>query len=686
MVGMMQSPRCSARLGLWLAIVALSLPALASATPAGSAGSAGSAGATAQPAGGAAYQVLLTPGTAWLLGPGGERLLELKPELFVALADPTARPDRRRRPLRGQLLRFPAWQPERRAGGRFLLRTELSAGPLRYRLDLAGQNGWLELRLESEALQTTGVRAEVLRLQAGTGLEAAALDRSLRWVTLQGPAFTGLLDVQRVRLRRGAAQLTLAGGPGLQGLWARPAPDGRTALELELDHEGNHPFRPLLACTRRYARIRRGHLDLTVRPAGSLRQLAVLLLLGESSLPLLGRFPRGARAAVVFADHADQSSAAKLEALAFGATGAVAAGNLGPQYPGLVNRGLSYTKSVFLRQVRGYARQLDSPEYRQLVQLLQRSGVELALHSPSGGPDPRAGLRRLLAEYRALSPGRTWIDHQPATNCEALSAQGWNPRSPYHSLDLLLAAGLRHFWAGEDVTAAPGSLNLLWPERSASRRPLLYPLALQPAAPGQEAWLFSSASFFLDRDQVARALSEQALLRLEQEHGIFIAHVYLDTFKKPPHRLGRRSLLQLGDGRDRYKLRPEIDEAFRRLAAHQATGRLWVTGVDGLVDHLSGRAAVELRPGQAGELLVRSRAAHRLRALTLRLPGGGRIKLDGAPPAGVQQGEQQSRRSDPSIAPGGELWFDLEPGGTRRLRLPGQPGFPPLLLREQPHD
>jgi len=634
-----------------------------------------------QPATGAAYELGLSPAAAWLQGPGGVRLLELAPELLLSLTDPAASPASRPQPLRTQRLRFTPWQVKQRAGARFLVQCSAGAGPLRYRLELEGEPGVLELRLRSEAVQTTGVRVEVLRLQSGPSLEAAVVDRGLHWTTLRGPAFAGLLDAQRFRLGRDAAQLTVTGGPGLQGLWLRPLAEGRSSLELELDHEANHPFRPLLACTRRSRAVKHGSLDLTLRPAGSVRQLSAWLLLGDVSLPLVARFPRGAQAALTLTDHADQSTAAKLEALAFGATGAVAAGRLGPAYPGLVNRGLSYTKSVFVRRVPGYAEQLDGDTYRALVDRLQKSGVELGLHSVSGGLDRRERLRRLLPTFRAVSSGKTWIDHQPATNCEALSNQGWDPRSRYHSLDLLVEAGLRHFWSGEDIPAPRSSLNLLWPERAGRPRPLLYPFALRAATTrGEELWLFASSPFFLDRVEVVDALREEALVRLEREHGLFIGHVYLDTFQRPGGRFARRSLLQFGDGPGRYRLRPEVDAAFQRLAAHQAGGRLWVCGVDALVEFLSGRAAVELRPGQRpGELLLVSHAPRPLHGLTLRLPSGvvGRVSVDGSPPLGERQIEGGQR----------QIWFDLGANATSRVRLGGHFVAPaPLSLREAPHD
>ena len=623
-----------------------------------------------------AYQVRLSPSGASLLGPDGALLLELSPELLLAAGAPAERPDPRLAPLRTERLRLGPWQVQRRSSTGFLLIARASAGPLRYSLELEGRAGWLELRLESEAVEARAVRDEVLQLRGGPSLAATVVDRSLRWVPARGPSHAGILDVQGVRLAAaGGARLTLLGGPGQQGLWVRPGRDGRALLELELDHEENHPFHPLLGCTRRQIPIKHGSLGATLRPAGSRRLLRAMLLVGETMLPLVARFPRGARAALVLTDHADQSNAPKLEALACGATGAVEAGRRGPQHPGLVNRGLAYTKSIFLRRVHGYAQQLESPAYRGLLERLQRGGVELAMHSVSGGPDRRERLRKLLPEFRALSAGQTWIDHQPATNCEALSNQGWDRRSRYHVVDLLVQAGLRHFWSGEDVTRLSGSLNLLAPEQPGSRRPLLYPFAQRPAG---DLWLFTSTPFFVDRTAFVSALGDEgALRRLEQEHGLFIGHVYLDTFQRPGERFSERSLLQFGDGPRRYRLRPEVDEVFQRLAAHQTAGRLWVCGVDALIDHLGGRAAVELRPGaQPGELLVSSHAPRRLSGLTLRLPAGAaKVTVDGAPAAVEKPGEAAGERV---------VWFDLEPGASRRLRLQGRAARPAgLLLREE---
>ena len=110
------------------------------------------------------------------------------------------------------------------------------------------------------------------------------------------------------------------------------------------------------------------------------------------------RWPRGARAAVVFTDHADRTDAAALRAVLFGHSDPRAEGSRGA---GLLGRGLAVTRSFFVRPGPGT---LADPETWRLASWLVGAGSEVALHSISERRDDREAVRAGLAGRPAPRP------------------------------------------------------------------------------------------------------------------------------------------------------------------------------------------------------------------------------------------------------------------------------------------
>ncbi|MCA9668961.1 MAG: hypothetical protein KC503_25375 [Myxococcales bacterium] len=600
---------------------------------------------------------------AWLRGPDGAQLLSLQPTFDV---DYLAGGRRTRRQLR-----FAPWRRISRAA-RWQLVTSARVDDVHAVLTLRGslRSPAIDVELRVSYGRARRVGYERLSFASGALDRALMLDRALRRRPLgRKPSVVGNLTPQRVWLARGTARVALVGGRGVQSLRASFA-SGRARLWLELDHQRNHPrtrFRCKLRLPPRYTAP--GRDDMDVRRAGEVRWMRARLIVGSARLLEPMRYPRGYRAALVLTDHADQSRATTFEALAFGRTGAVAAGELGAKHAGLVNRGLGYTKTVFVERRGPYAKQLDSPRYRALLAKVGRR-VEIGLHSVTGRADDTARVEALLKRFRALGyKGRTWIDHQPDTNCEAVATAGWNRRGRFYCLAALAKHGFRYLWGTIDHILPRASLNILHPDAPGRRRPVLWQHGLVRVDGAPPFWLFASTNIYWRRARVLARTTPRAIDALVRERGLLVAHVYLDTHRTR----GRLRNLHLVDrlARGRYRLGPRVDALFARLARRQARGDVLVAGVERVLGHLAAMQALALRH-EAKALRLDGRALSQpLSALTLRLPhGAAGARLEG------------QTRALPSRLHGGrrEIWLDVPKGRVLRLQVLDAKGQPLALL------
>ncbi|MFT3712042.1 MAG: hypothetical protein QM817_30740 [Archangium sp.] len=377
-------------------------------------------------------------------------------------------------------------------------------------------------------------------------------------------------------------------------------------LRLDVDVATSHPFHLWSECVKEATDkpivTRPPQVDLSARKviAGEKLSVSLQVLPGTTSVPLLSRFPNGFRAAFVLTDHADQANVTRLGALMYGkstykAPLAARGGN-----KGFANRGLTMTKAVFSLPSNGYAAQLEDPRFVELLDALAADGIEIGSHSASGDPDsPEKTVEglELLAKFKPT----TWIDHQPTTNCEALTNSG-----RADTLKALTDAKFRYAWSGDDDHLK--DLNLF-----SGKTPLLYqhPLA-------GDLWLFPSRWMALERGEFFERLSQKSLERLENERGLLIAHTYLDIFiEESGTRLDQWSLLEkIPNG---YRLSDEADEVFARLGKHQKQNKLWVTTLRALAEHLL--AVQQLRLTLDADAVVLS-SAREVKGVTLLMPDG----------------------------------------------------------------
>ncbi len=509
-----------------------------------------------------------------------------------------------------------------------------------------------------------------IRWRTRAELERASL--GLRWRGAPRAVGRDLAFTPVARARRtgrgtpilvAAGGAVLSGGPGLVS--ARVERDGGgVAATLFLDDVDERPFTVYDACLDHLPDgsdskpISWSALEARHAIRGAPRSpgdedfaRATLHPLSDAS-PLLPvvvqRWPAGARAAVVLTDHADRTDPDALRAVLWGSSDPRAEGGVGA---GVVGRGLKITRTFFVHARRGA---LDDPAIRLLADDLAASGSEVALHSVTPERDDRAAVRSGLASSAAWRPA-TWIDHQPYTNCEAVSSRGAGDTAPWGVHDLLAGAGVRWVWAAGDVDGRAGSriVNLLGGD-PAEARPAIFPLPTDP-----RLWIFRSSMFHAAPAELAAALSDDALAALERERGLFVAHTYLGPSARTTQSRGelvRLAVVEQGGG---YVVHPALDRAFARLAAHVRSGRLaslvWVDAGDRL--RAIGDVEVTYLPDGGAE--IRNHSPVGIESLTLSVPAAGlELALEGAALLGRENDDDGSAR----------VWFDLPAGEGVILR------------------
>src|SRR6185503_552164 len=406
----------------------------------------------------------------------------------------------------------------------------------------------------------------------GRDLTIVRIDRPLRvdrgtpiWLAAAGGAHS-----------RGTA---LVAGAGVHAAHYAPV-GGQTAVDLVIDDAGSHPFSAFVKCRTRYlphdagrpipkhppaALEKRARHARTMRAAGAVvRAHATLVPFAGSFLPVVvERWPAGARAAVVFTDHADRTDPLALRAVLFGVSD-----RSDPAYGkgGFFGHHLKITKTFFASPGVG---SLADPDARALADEIAAAGSEVGAHSITPRRDTREIVARFLARFARWHPA-TWIDHQPDTNCEAITSHGWrdDPRFGIH--DLLAGAGFGWVWGATDASRFARVRNLFEPERRAAALPPIYPLPADP-----RLWVFSSTWFYGRVERLAQALGDPALDQLERERGLFVAHTYLSpsprTTRHRRHDLLRRDVaVPRADGT--FAIHPLFEQALARLGRRVAHG------------------------------------------------------------------------------------------------------------------
>ena len=217
--------------------------------------------------------------------------------------------------------------------------------------------------------------------------------------------------------------------------------------------------------------------------------------------------------------------------------------------------------------------QLDDPAMASLTDRLHSAGWEISPHSATPQADDRDSTEEALRFFDQYD-ARTWIDHQPYTNCEALTNRGFQGGSEGIA-DLLERHRYRYAWSGIDVPPSP-SLNLLTPQRLDQYAPVVYPSGrLATDTPGS-LWLFSTMMTYIESSRFFALYKKKSLDQLEQERGLHIAHTYLEAFHPAGSKFAKRNLMQAGKLPGEIVPHPRLEQLLSQLKHRVDRGTLWV--------------------------------------------------------------------------------------------------------------
>jgi hypothetical protein len=433
---------------------------------------------------------------------------------------------------------------------------------------------------------------------------------------------------------------------------------GGTRVWLALDDAAARPFLHDARCTNEWrAPNRRLPVRSRLRAADE-RVQARLVWLPGATVPLVkAHFPDGRSGAFVITDHADQTTLRTLTALAYGRSD-------GKSNGGLLGHHLAITKALFARG--GDRAQLEDPRVAALADQLHAAGSEIVPHSATPRRDERAVTEAALEQF-ARWQTRTWIDHQPETNCEAFGDEGYRAGGRFGIADLLAEHDYQYVWA--EVDAPSNEINLLHPGRPAERAPTVWPIGRLSAAGPPSLWMFRSTWAFLPAGPFYALYAPARLDQLERERGLHIAHTYLETYHKRGTRFGMRNLLvpvgarDAPGGRGPVALAPRFEALLGELEARVARGSLWVPTLGELGDRLRATAAVSITLTTDGGARLHAPAPVAGASFVVGAPDA-RATLDGQPARGARTDGRQTM-----------FWVDL-PAGDSALRVTTADGAP----------
>lgn len=512
------------------------------------------------------------------------------------------------------------------------------------------------------------------------------------------------LDPKWVVLRPGQKPWTVLADDDVDGLKLQVA-QKTLVVQADLLNSETRPFVFFQKCTEHWREPNRKTSLATreLKPGETLS--GHLTLYPGAAVPLLkARFPEGRRAALVVTDHADQTTVPTLYAL-MGGTSLPDSKNFGKG--GFLGHGLLLTKALwrtsgepapvptwfharkpllspFQKKLHtlvvyhsqydrfpvdssGAGRpQLDDPAMVKLADVLHKAGIELGPHSATPQADDRKSTEEALRFFENFG-ARTWIDHQPYTNCEALTNRGF--RAGKDSIaDLLERYQYRYAWSGIDVPPS-AKLNLLEPRHLSEYVPVFYPAGrLAPDGPTQ-LWLFSTMMTYADSGRFFALYKKKSLDELERERGLHIAHTYLEAFHPPGSKFYKRNLMVPGKTTGEVVPHPRLEQLLAQWERRVKRKTLWMPTLQQLGEHVRAMTQVTVRLSSDGAAMLTAQTAVKAASFVLPRPAVS-VYVDGQPLSTVIHDKSETT-----------FFLDLAAAQTVRVDFKNEQGQPLNLLR-----
>jgi hypothetical protein len=340
------------------------------------------------------------------------------------------------------------------------------------------------------------------------------------------------------------------------------------------------------------------------RSAGEEASSALALRLGPAPVvrPRLSHVPGGARAALIWTEHADRTTVDTQRAALFGASTIV---NPADAAGGFVGHDIPTTKSVFVDNPEGVPTLPDScepqaalrssPEFAELCRGLVGRGHEICVHAPRPiNAPPAEGLAAAELAEREFGSS-TWIDHSSSAVHCGMSGQGLNPESPYYMGDIWRATGHRWFWqfGCEDANEQrAGSINVQQ-LRIGDR----FHTPLWWRHPTQTESFVSWATI---RGGDLEVYTDEAIAELIEDRGVCITHTYPAAIYADP----LRSQYLVGDGERGWRTSERFESVLGRFAARIAAGELVAMTVRDAMTYWEAVDALQVRALDDGSTAI----------------------------------------------------------------------------------
>ena len=359
--------------------------------------------------------------------------------------------------------------------------------------------------------------------------------------------------------------LSFLGNDTMQSMRLKTDQTTNSQVSFYSDYNLNHPYDTFLKNvgtrvdksnqTRVTGESYSSSITFSIDPGATLKTLAK------------ARQPYGYDATLTLTNHADNEILANANAIAYG-TEDTSSSDYGTK--GLLGRGLSWTKSVFVSDAYSGYLDLTNTEFKALIDKMYQEGyTEIVGHSITPSLDSRTTVSSGLATLSQYN-AKGWIDHGAAagtSNWEDLASQGAIKGDPNYILDLLAQYNYTNAWSYIDIGGS--GLNLLRTYMPQSNLPFFYYNNNVDDNPGHDTkiYLWSTKS---GSGTASTNLANANIDDLISQRGVCDLHTYLGMVG-----VGNNDSYYTNSSNGKVEVYPTFDDELIYIATKIQSGLLW---------------------------------------------------------------------------------------------------------------